>query len=218
VTFEDNGINESIVYYSYDGGIIYHNYESPFTVPSQSTSILFSGEDILGNRANQSVLFVMVDDRDTDGDRIDDLVDEDDDNDGLLDTIEDKNHNGILDIGETDPLNPDTDGDGHWDGVDTYPLDKNRWNGEGGGSLNILLIIIIIIAVILILLFIVFQKRGKDKGAKIEWAEEEVRFEPHEAHIEWTEDKKVIFEPHEQQVEWTEEEEVTFEPHEEQDY
>ena len=216
LSFEDNGVNQSIVYYSYDGGIIYQNYESPFTVPSQTTSILIGGEDILGNRANEFVLLVMVDDRDTDGDRIDDLVDEDDDNDGLLDTLEDLNQNGIVDKGETDPLNPDTDGDGHWDGVDAYPLDKNRWDGEGGGSLNILLIIIVIIAVILILLFIVFQKRGKDKGAKVEWADEqEVMFDTGEERIEWTEDKKVIFEPHEQQVEWTEEEEVTFEPHEE---
>ena len=40
------------------------------------------------------------------------------DNDGLSNGNEDKNWNAIVDIGETDPLNPDTDGDGVLDGVD----------------------------------------------------------------------------------------------------
>jgi hypothetical protein len=34
----------------------------------------------------------------------------------VMDNIEDKNGNGIVDPGETDPLNPDTDGDGALDG------------------------------------------------------------------------------------------------------
>lgn len=40
----------------------------------------------------------------------------DTDGDGLPNNIEDKNGNGIVDPGETDPLNPDTDGDGALDG------------------------------------------------------------------------------------------------------
>lgn len=40
----------------------------------------------------------------------------DDDADGLQNDDEDLNHNGRVDAGETDPLNPDTDGDGLLDG------------------------------------------------------------------------------------------------------
>ncbi|MGD9101136.1 MAG: carbohydrate-binding domain-containing protein, partial [Anaerolineae bacterium] len=40
----------------------------------------------------------------------------DSDGDGLPDWIEDANHNGVVDEGETDPHNPDTDGDGLSDG------------------------------------------------------------------------------------------------------
>jgi hypothetical protein len=46
----------------------------------------------------------------------------DSDGDGLPDNIEDANGNGVLDSGETDPLNPDTDGDGLPDGME----DTNR--------------------------------------------------------------------------------------------
>ncbi len=42
----------------------------------------------------------------------------DSDNDGIPDRIEDANLNGIMDPGETDPYNADTDGDGIWDGVE----------------------------------------------------------------------------------------------------
>ena len=40
------------------------------------------------------------------------------DNDGLTDIEEDVNGNGIVDVGETDPYNPDTDGDGIYDGIE----------------------------------------------------------------------------------------------------
>ncbi len=40
------------------------------------------------------------------------------DGDGLLDTQEDVNRNGIVDVGETDPANWDTDGDGISDGIE----------------------------------------------------------------------------------------------------
>ncbi len=42
----------------------------------------------------------------------------DTDNDGLLDILEDINGNGVVDTGETDPNDPDTDGDGIEDGVE----------------------------------------------------------------------------------------------------
>jgi len=59
----------------------------------------------------------------------DDLADRD--NDGLLDVEEDRNVNGMVDEGETDPNNPDSDGDGLPDGVEvegenpTDPLDAD---------------------------------------------------------------------------------------------
>lgn len=55
---------------------------------------------------------------DTDQDGAGDACDVDDDNDGLLDGVEDKNKNGVLDANETDPLNADTDGDTLPDGVE----------------------------------------------------------------------------------------------------
>ena len=53
----------------------------------------------------------------------------DKDLDGLLDSVEDTNGNGVVDAGETDSLNPDTDGDGYTDGEEiaagSDPLDEN---------------------------------------------------------------------------------------------
>ncbi len=49
------------------------------------------------------------------------------DGDGLLDTEEDVNGNGIVDVGETDPANWDTDGDGISDGLDgLYDSDEDQ--------------------------------------------------------------------------------------------
>lgn len=77
---------------------------------------------------------------DTDGDGISDFteingenptnpLDSDSDDDGLLDGEEDKNQNGKLDDGETDPNNPDTDGGGASDKVEIdngfNPLDPS---------------------------------------------------------------------------------------------
>ncbi len=53
---------------------------------------------------------------DIDNDGLGDACDFDSDNDGLLDTQEDTNMNGIVDPGETDPFDPDTDDDGASDG------------------------------------------------------------------------------------------------------
>ncbi len=47
----------------------------------------------------------------------------DTDGDGLTDGAEDANGNGLINSGETDPNNPDTDGDGVQDGSDIAPLD-----------------------------------------------------------------------------------------------
>ncbi len=48
----------------------------------------------------------------------------DSDHDGLMDAVEDANFNGLKDATETDPYNPDTDGDGMTDGQEvTFGLD-----------------------------------------------------------------------------------------------
>jgi hypothetical protein len=166
--FEDSGANQSTVYYSLDGGSRFDVYNSPFYVPSQTTSIIFSGEDILGNSQEESEVDVIVDNTDSDSDGTVDLEDLDDDNDGLLDTQEDINQNGRVDSGETDPKDPDTDSDGHNDKVDTFPLDRTKWNGEGAESSMILIVIIVVIVVVvLLLLFFIMQKKGK--GEEVQW-------------------------------------------------
>ena len=58
--------------------------------------------------------------------------DADSDDDGILDGIEDANHNGVVDEGETDPCNVDTDGDGIQDGTElgiTEPVADPDGNG-----------------------------------------------------------------------------------------
>ena len=54
-----------------------------------------------------------------------DPVDADSDDDGIVDGVEDANQNGTLDDGETDPTKDDSDGDGLMDGLE----DRNR-NGQ----------------------------------------------------------------------------------------
>ena len=61
------------------------------------------------------------------------------DGDGLADLLEDKNKNGVVDAGESDPLNPDTDSDTVPDGFDNCLLVPNAnprdTNGDGYGNL-----------------------------------------------------------------------------------
>ena len=66
----------------------------------------------------------------------------DSDNDGLADGVEDANRNGILDPNETDPFNPDTDGDGYYDGEEvaagTDPLDELSWPETAAGDIPLM--------------------------------------------------------------------------------
>ncbi|HPF99288.1 MAG TPA: hypothetical protein PLE77_04420 [Kiritimatiellia bacterium] len=57
----------------------------------------------------------------------------DDDNDGIANIVEDANGNAVVDVGETDPFNPDTDGDGMADGTELGwgfdPVVSNSFSG-----------------------------------------------------------------------------------------
>jgi hypothetical protein len=112
-------------------------------------------------------------DTDTDGDELYNMVDEDDDNDGLRDGDEDKNGNGIVDAGETDPLNPDTDGDGKNDKEDYYPLDDSKWKKPVEGISPALIALPIIIIIIVLLLLLLLMKRRKPEEELPEEEEEE---------------------------------------------
>ncbi|MEH6591120.1 MAG: dockerin type I domain-containing protein [Halioglobus sp.] len=79
---------------------------------------------------------------DYDADSLGDTCDFDDDNDGLLDTEEDLNANGIVDPGETSPIDTDTDDDNMDDKFEvTYGLDPTMDDSEhdtdGDGRTNI---------------------------------------------------------------------------------
>lgn len=104
-----------------------------WTIYAGTTSGVFH----INNNANQV---------DADGDGISDLIETltctnanlaDTDGDGLDDGTEDKNHNGVMDAGETNPCNADTDGDGVNDLQDKFPLDPTETldtDGDGIGN------------------------------------------------------------------------------------
>ncbi|UCE74996.1 MAG: S8 family serine peptidase [Methanomassiliicoccales archaeon] len=173
----DSGINKSNIFYSLDGGKVFYIYTAPFTVPSTTSVIIYGGEDIVGNRAEDSILYVTVDNRDTDSDGIDDIGDDDDDDDGLPDIEEDLDQDGIVDKGETDPKNPDTDGDGYKDGVDAFALDNTKWNGEDD-IIWMLLLVVLIIGVVVILFFFLIQKQRRSEIEDMQFITEEESLMP----------------------------------------
>jgi len=94
---------------------------------------------------------------DTDGDGQGDNADPDDDNDGLTDEEElslgtsTNNEStsilqppteggtvggGTVTTTQTDPKNPDTDGDGHLDGADDFPLNSTEWIDTDGDQIG----------------------------------------------------------------------------------
>ena len=78
----------------------------------------------------------------------------DSDGDGINDVIEDKNGNGIVDPGETDPFNPDTDGDGILDGMNNDPL----LTSEEKIDFRLILIIIAICSIFTILVLVIYTR------------------------------------------------------------
>ncbi|MEE9151444.1 MAG: fibronectin type III domain-containing protein, partial [Thermoplasmata archaeon] len=91
---------------------------------------------------------------DTDSDGIGNNADTDDDNDGLSDDME-------LEM-DTDPLNPDSDGDSHLDGEDAYPLDPNKWKESKEADMTLIwILLLLIIIVVIIVLMLVLRKRGE---------------------------------------------------------
>lgn len=74
----------------------------------------------------------------------------------------------------TDPNEPDTDGDGHIDGRDDYPLDSSQWK-EGGEDGDIeeedytwIIIILIIVIIIILLLMTMFIKKRREEEREAE--------------------------------------------------
>jgi hypothetical protein len=122
--------------------------------PNDPTEWLDTDGDSIGNNKDN-----FPDDPtewiDTDRDNIGNNKDSDDDNDGLLDVDELKL--------KTNPLLCDTDGDGHTDLEDKYPLDYEKWKKSDDSDNSYILItisvIICIFIVILLILFFKFKKR-----------------------------------------------------------
>jgi hypothetical protein len=93
-------------------------------------------------------------DSDTDGDGQYNIEDLDDDADGLSDLKEDE-------LG-TNPVLKDTDGDGHIDSEDDYPLDISKWEKEEAAQ-DMFFFLIIIIIIIVLLIVVLLAKRRKPK-------------------------------------------------------
>jgi hypothetical protein len=228
-TIVDGGVDNSIVLYSLNSGTVYTHYSGPFTVTFSSNSILYYGEDILGNRGDDGSLSIVVNDNDYDSDGLKDLEDEDDDNDGLPDSQEDVNQNNIQDAGETDPLNPDSDGDSYNDLADAFPLDKDKWNGDGDTQFIIFIGLVIFIVVVLFLVLLSLRK-SKDMAEGVFWldedepevfrTQEETGFKVHEDDKtpQWHHEEEARLVPYEgdEHPEWEGEEDTQFGPEEEE--
>lgn len=90
-----------------------------YVLDSVSGVVVVDGETTTAN------LF-QVSGSDTDGDTVNDSVDNDDDDDGVTDTDE-----GIQGTSQYDP---DHDDDGYQDGVDAFPTDPNEWIDTDGDT------------------------------------------------------------------------------------
>jgi PKD repeat protein len=111
--------------------------------------------DTKNNPSESSGIVNAVPNVDTDLDGIPNVIDPDDDNDGLSDEEEAK-------IG-TNPMDTDTDSDGHDDKEDIHPLDPKRWKVREEGIQLWLWLIMIIIVIVILVLILVLTKRKKEE-------------------------------------------------------
>ncbi|QNM84508.1 tandem-95 repeat protein [Polaribacter pectinis] len=104
---------------------------TPIVTFAGDASIKFTVEDTLGLHAENGTLGILVIDNDNDNDGIGDTIDLDDDNDGILDTVENNGTNPILDAnnnGVIDYKDPATPGfiDTNSDNIDDrFDIDKD---------------------------------------------------------------------------------------------
>jgi PKD repeat protein len=167
------------------GKVVEHSYDS-----SGKYTITLKVTDDLG-KTGKTTLKITIEEKmpDFDSDGIPDDVDPDDDNDGMTDVWEDEfglnkfysadadldtDDDKLTNVEEfelnTDPNNPDTDGDGFSDFDDPYPTDPTRPKRESdsiedGSNLQTYLILaIVIILIILIIISMVIRKRKQGQS------------------------------------------------------
>ncbi len=107
--------------------------------------------DVSNLSSDSSDIVSGIPDIDTDGDGKLNYEDDDDDEDGLSDEEEIKKG--------TNPLLADTDGDGHIDSEDYYPLNADKWEKQEERDMTLLLLLVPIIIIIVLLLFVMLKKR-----------------------------------------------------------
>jgi PKD repeat protein len=110
--------------------------------------------DATNNPSNSSDIVEKIPNVDTDLDGVPNVMDPDDDNDGLTDEEE-----ALL---GTNPMDKDTDSDGRNDDEDAHPLDPKRWKEEEGEILSWLWILIAIIVIVALVLFLMLARRKKE--------------------------------------------------------
>ncbi|MCP3891891.1 MAG: hypothetical protein GY702_23945 [Desulfobulbaceae bacterium] len=101
------------------------NFGEAVTIFGTALAVSAPVDDDYGSASGSVYLYSFV--IDSDGDGLSDEIeneyctltnDADTDDDGIIDGIEDANHNGIVDAGEPNPCSPDSDADGVQDGTE----------------------------------------------------------------------------------------------------
>jgi hypothetical protein len=120
---DGQGVGIDYIWYSLDGGSTYYIYESPFTAPLSTNTIMFGARDHIGNNASSTILQVDVDEPEIDDDFDDDGVKNDVDE-FPYDPTEwiDTDGDGIGDNADLDD-----DNDGYPDTNDAFPFDDLEW-------------------------------------------------------------------------------------------